>query len=178
MKKGLFLFLIVSLFCSCSGDTLKTVTIEDKYSISLPSFLSKGNNLNEDASLQYQNLLKEFYVIVIDEQKSELQRALVQYDLTETYTNDLTGYSELLLNAFEQGVYVTQKSEPIDTLINNMPAKLITILGRVNGIDIFYSIAFIEGERRYYQIMTWTLLSRQYKYEDKMSEIIHSLVEL
>ena len=179
MKKSLFLFSIVVLFCSCqSGNTLKTVTIEERYSISVPSFLSEGRNLNEDASLQYQNMWKEFYVIVIDESKSELHEALNQANRTEIYSNDLKGYSELLINGFEQGISVTHKSEPIDTLINNMPAKLLTISGQVNGIDIFYSIAFIEGEHLYYQIMAWTLLDKRSQHEELMSKVIHSLVEL
>ena len=179
MKKGLFLFFITVLFYSCqSGNTLKTVTIEDRYSISVPSFLSEGSNLNPVASLQYQNVWKEFYVIVIDESKSELHEALSQTNRAEIYSNDLKGYSELLINGFEQGVSVIHKSEPIDTLINNMPAKLLTISGQVNGIDIFYSIAFIEGEHQYYQIMVWTLLEKKNQFEDLMSEVIHSLVEL
>ena len=179
MKKGLFLFFIIVLFCSCqSSNTLKTVTIEDRYSISVPSFLTEGRNLNEVASLQYQNIWKEFYVIVIDESKSELHEALIHTNQTEVYSDDLKGYSELLINGFEEGVNVIQKSESTDAMINNMPAKLLTISGQVNGIDIFYSIAFIEGEHQYYQILVWTLLDKKNQYEDLMNKVIHSLVEL
>jgi hypothetical protein len=169
----------ILFFTSCqSVDKDQLVTIENKYSISIPSFLTKVNNLNEDASLQYQHAWKEFYVIVIDESKSELQKALIVNNLTKTYSNDISGYSKLILDVFERGISGSQKSEIIDTLVNNMPARLLTVSGRVEGIDAFYSLAFIQGKERYYQIMAWTLSSNEYEYRDKMSHVMYSLKEL
>jgi hypothetical protein len=136
------------------------------------------NNLNDDASLQYQHAWKEFYVIVIDETIEEMQKALEENQLTDTYNNDIKGYSDLLVNGFEQTVSVNRKSEILDTLVNGMPARLLTINGRVEGIDAFYSIAFIQGKKRYYQIMAWTLSNKEYQYKDKMNRIMYSLKEL
>lgn len=174
------IFLLTILFAtSCQqGDTEKLVTIENKYSISIPSFLVKGSNLNEDASLQYLHTWKEFYVIVIDESKSEMQKAIVENDLTERYSNDIKGYSDLLLDGFEQSISISHKSDIVDTLINNMPARLLTINGRAEGIDAFYSLAFIQGKERYYQILAWSLSSKKYEYEDRMRKIMYSFKEL
>lgn len=180
MKKLNILLLTILFITSCqSGDTEKLVTIENKYSISIPSFLVKASTeLNEDASLQYLHTWKEFYVIVIDESKSEMQKALVDNNLTDKYSNDIKGYSDLLLDGFEQSISISHKSEIVDTLINNMPARLLTINGRAEGIDAFYSIAFLQGKERYYQIMAWTLSNKEYEYRDKMNRIMYSLKEL
>ena len=161
-----------------AGDEQQTVTIENKYSVAIPSFLTKASGLNDDASLQYQNAWKEFYVIVIDESKAEMHKAFVDNNLTETYTNDIKGYSELLMNGFEKAISVSHKSEIIDTTINNMPARLLTVSGRTEGIDAYYSLAFIQGKERYYQIMAWTLSNKEYEYKDKMNRIMYSLKEL
>jgi hypothetical protein len=178
MKKITILLLTILSLNSCqSGDEQQTVTIENKYSVSIPSFLTKASGLNDDASLQYQHW-KEFYVIVIDEPKSEMQKALDDNNLNETYTNDIKGYSELLMNEFEQAISVSHKSEIIDTTINNMPARLLTVSGRTEGIDAYYSLAFIQGKERYYQIMAWTLSNKEYEYKDKMNRIMYSLKEL
>jgi hypothetical protein len=180
MKRLNILILTILFITSCqSGDTERLVTIDNKYSISLPSFLVKASTtLNADASLQYLHTWKEFYVIVIDESKSEMQKALTDNNLTDKYSNDIKGYSELLLDGFEQSISITNKSDMVDTLINNLPARVLTINGRAEGIDAFYSLAFIEGKERYYQIMTWTLSSNEYEYRDKMNKIKYSLKEL
>jgi hypothetical protein len=179
MKKITIILLTILTLSSCeTGEKDQIITIGDKYSVSIPSFLTKVNNLNDDASLQYQHAWKEFYVIVIDESIEEMQKALEDNDLTESYTNDVKGYSNLLLDGFEQTVSVKRKSEILDTLVNGMPARLLTINGRIEGIDAFYSLAFIQGKERYYQIMAWTLSNKEYQYKDRMNDIIYTLKEI
>ncbi len=166
-------------FISCqSGDKFQTITIENKYSITIPSFLTEANGLNADASMQYQHAWKEFYVIVIDESKLEMQKVLEDNNLVETFSNDIKGYSKIIMNGFEQKILVSHKSEILDTLVNKMPARLLTISGRVENIDAFYSLGFIEGKDRYYQIMAWTLSSKEYENKDEMNRIMYSLKEL
>jgi hypothetical protein len=180
MKKLNILFLTILILTACqSGDTEQIVTIGNRYSLSIPSFLVKAStSLNEDASLQYLHTWKEFYVIVIDESKSEIEKALIDNNLTDKYSNDIKGYSDLLLTGFEQSVSISHKSAIIDTIVNNMPARILTINGRAEGLDAIYSIAFIQGKERYYQVMAWTLSNKEYEYRDKMKKIMYSLKEL
>ncbi len=177
-KITILLFTILSLNACQADDKQQTIVVEKKYSISIPAFLTKTTKLNDEASLQFQHPWKEFYVIVIDESKSEMQKALVDNNLTEMYSNDIKGYSELLLSGFNQKIVGAQKTKIVETFVNNMPARLLTISGKFEGIDAFYSLAFIEGKDRYYQIMAWTLLSKKNEYKDKMNQIMHSLKEL
>lgn len=179
MKKINSILIMILFFVSCQPtETEKIIKIDNKYSLMVPSFLTKVSNLNEDASLQYQHAWKEFYVIVIDESISDVQTALEENYLTSKYSNDINGYSSLLLNSFEQAISVSSKSHILDTLVNNMPAKLLTIKGRVEGIDAYYSLAFIKGQNKYYQIMGWTLANKEYQYRDKMEKMIYSFKEL
>jgi hypothetical protein len=107
-----------------------------------------------------------------------MQKALEDNNLTETYSNDIKGYSDLILKNFEQSISIYQKSEITDTLVNNMPARILTINGSAEGIDAYYSVAFIEGKKRYYQVMAWTLSNKKSEYKDKMRKIMYSLKEL
>src|SRR5699024_11005273 len=132
----------------------------------------------EDASLQYLHTWKEFYVIVIDESKSEMQKALIDNNLTDVYSNNIKGYSDLLLDGFEEEISIYNKSDITDTQINKMPARLLSISGRTEGLDVYYSLAFVEGKERYYQIMAWTLSNKESKYKAKMKKIMYSLKEL
>jgi hypothetical protein len=179
MKINIILFITILSFISCqSSDKFQTITIENKYSITIPSFLTEASGLNADASMQYQHAWKEFYVIVIDESIIDMQKALEENNLVESYSNDIKGYSEIILSGFEQKILVSHKSEILDTLINTMPARLLTINGRVENLDAFYSLAFIQGKERYYQILAWTLSSKEYEHKDEMNRIMYSLKEL
>ncbi|MDM1085864.1 hypothetical protein [Myroides odoratimimus] len=179
MRKASILFLIISLLNSCKAkNEEQIVTVEDKYSLSIPSFLTKVTNLNSDASLQYQHVWKEFYIIVIDESKDEMKTVLEENNMTSFYHNDLDGYSKLLLDSFKGEISNVNQSVVLDTILNGLPAKLTTLTGRVEGIDVFYSIGFYEGKDRYYQVLSWTTSSNKYLYNSKMEKILYSLREL
>ncbi|MFW6272979.1 MAG: hypothetical protein ACOC2U_04275 [bacterium] len=179
MKNIILLVFSTFFLISCvSKDSEKTVTIASKYSLTIPSFLTKVNNLNEEASLEYQHALKEFYVIALDDSKEAYRKTLVNKNLTNRYDNDFSGYVELLMFGMEHSLNIYQKSELKDTLINELPAKTIQISGRMDGIDAYCYLAFINGEKNYYNIMTWTIADKKYKYASKMIKLIHSFKEL
>lgn len=179
MRKTLLFILTILLLQSCSSsDEEQLVTVGNKYSLSIPGFLTKVSNLNDDASLQYQHAWKEFYVIAIDEPKQEMQKALDENNLTNIYSNDIDGYSKLMLDVFKESLSSPYQSELIDTTINHMPARLTTLSGTVEGIDAFYSIGIYEGKENYYQVLSWTLSSKKYNYQNKMNKILYSLKEI
>ena len=175
-KAALFLLVIFGLNACKTEDKLQTVTIEKKYSVEVPDFLTKGDKLHPDASLQYQNLTEELYIIVIDELKSDVTAAAEQGALGESFTNDLKGYAELTSGGFSGEGFT--KSAMRDTIINSLPAKTMTAKGKVDNNDVFYSVAWIEGKKAFFQVMTWTLASKEEKHKERMNKMIASLKEL
>lgn len=179
MQKYLFILIGSLMLVSCTDpDKVQVVSVEDRYSLTIPAFLKEVSNLNEDASLQYQHAMKEFYVVVIDEPKYELQNALEENGLNILYSNDIEGFSNLLIDGMEDVVTIIKKSPVIDTLVNAMPARMVQIHGEIDGIQAFYSVAYVEGKETYYQVMTWTLASKEKKNTEKMEKILYSLKEL
>lgn len=179
MKKINLILILILFLVSCQPTgTEQTIIVENKYSLTIPSFLTKVSNLNEDASLQYQHAWKEFYVIVIDESREEFRKALYDNDLDETYSIDIKGYSDLLLDVFTSTMTINNKTELKDTIIDNFPARTIQITARTEGVDVYFSLAFVEGNKRYYQIMAWTLSNKKYQYDYKMGKLINSFKEL
>ncbi len=83
-----------------------------------------------------------------------------------------------MLDGFELEIPSMIKSEVLFTTINNLSAKLVTIKARVDNLDIFYSLAYIEGKNRYYQITSWTLSENEYKHKETMRRMIYSFREL
>jgi hypothetical protein len=173
MKKTFMLLLVCIGLISCDTKTeFKSIKVND-YSISLPDFLSEGKDLNGDASLQYQNLFKEFYVVVIDESKESFKDAIEINELEDVYESNFDGYTELLIGNLETAVTFKNKTEK-ETKINGLPAKILTFEGTVEGIDIYYQVAYIDGITNYYQIMTWTLPNKKDTYKEIMDKMFQS----
>jgi len=178
--KRLFLVLgCILLLTSCGEkEKYRTVSVEGRFSIEIPSSLTKANDLNDEASLQYQNTWKEFYVIVIEDEKTEFLHMLEEYELTDTYTNDLEGYSELTWDNFTEQTRPLQSPGLSEITVNGMPGMRLDTSVQYEGVDIFYTYGIVEGKDRYYQIVVWTLASKQSNYQEEMKRIIESLQEL
>jgi len=166
--------LTLFLFISCNH-TVETVKVEGRYTIDLPSYLDKTEDLNKAASLQYKNAMREFYVLVIDEPKANFNKVLEEGELD--YTANIDGYSKLLADdiAKSSGLAVTPKMET--TTINNLNARTIKFDGTVNGVNVYWIIAYVEGKNRYYQILTWTLDTKKTDNEADMNAIVESFKE-
>ncbi len=180
MKKIIPLLIVVLFFGSCNqfNNEPKVITVDNKYTLTVPSYLSENKSLNEEASLQYANLFKELYVIVIDEVKSDFNLALTENLLTDSYSPDVDGYANLLLDNFALSIEDFSASSIDKTTINSMNARIATIEGSVDGIDVFYTLAAVEGKNNFYQLLTWTLGDKKEDYKNKMQGIVRSIQEI
>lgn len=173
MRKILLLIALAFYAISCqNSNTFETINVKD-YSVDIPTNLSKTENLNKEASLQYQNLLKELYIIVIDESKKQVEKAIKDNGLDQMYSNDFKGYVELMSTNFNNLIGVKNKTQK-DTLINSLETKIVKFEAKLEEYDIFYEIAYVNGIENYYQIMTWTLLSKKEDHEEAMDKMIYS----
>lgn len=159
-----------------SSDDVKLVTQGD-YSLRLPKYLSPTKSLHEEASLQYQNPVKEVYVIVIDERKAGLDSALVENGLTDTYPANFDGYSQMIRDQFMERVEVKGDDElplkPLKTT-DGLEMKYFEAVADVENIKIFYMFGLAAHDEKYYQIVTWTMASRREKYSPDMLAILKS----
>ena len=163
-------FSLALLFVSCASEEgVQTVTIDNLYSLTMPAFLSEGEDLNEDASLHSYQMFKEFYVVVIDESKAELNSIMEESGLTE-YTNiNVDDYTELVGSSLYESMSDGDQSDFTEHTVNGMPARFSTLDGTIDGVDIYYEYGVYEGADTWYQVIVWTLSDRQDKYKDRLS---------
>jgi hypothetical protein len=174
--RAFVLLIAVSAAISCGND-LQTVTVKGKYTIELPSNFKETSDLNKAASLQYQNVVKDIYAIVIDEPKEALGYALEQNSLYDMYPNDLKGYSKLITDGMEASISIKKMPDFEDTTINGLKARILSFEGLSSGHQVYWKLAFVEGNNTYYQIMVWTSAASRQKYEKEMTAIINSFEE-
>ena len=157
-------------------ETFHTVSIDGKYSLDIPKFMTGTTGLNEEASIQFQSLLKEAYLLVIDEPKAgfeEVYRDLNQYD------DDLSiiqNYRDARLQILSRTTEINNKSKPQSLRINGLDAESVELGAIVNGMDneISYFLTFVEGEGNVYMIMAWTLKAKKEEHKKTFKAIAQS----
>lgn len=175
MKKlfTLTVTLLVLVACSSKIEPPKTISVNELYTLEVSSTLAEIPDLQPNASLQYGNKFKELYIVVLEEPKTTFQESAA-----------LSGKAATL-ETFEQEVlshYTGAKNyelvDQINTEVNGLPARLLSIKAQVQGIDLFYKIGIVEGKDNYYRIISWTLAKYQEAQQQTMQEMIDSFKEI
>jgi bifunctional DNA-binding transcriptional regulator/antitoxin component of YhaV-PrlF toxin-antitoxin module len=159
-----------------SVENFNTVTINDDYQVSIPKFMRAATGLNDQASLQYQNIFKETYVIVIDEPKSgfvDVLKDMGQYDEDQSLVQN---YREVQLQLLASTMNFNHQSEPKSLKINGLDAEMVEIDARVDGIKegISYVLTFFDGTDNAYMMMAWTLQDQKDEHKKTFETIAKS----
>jgi hypothetical protein len=148
------------------------------YKVSIPNEMVSTTELNDDASLQYQNTSKELYIIVIDESKTDFIKTFSDPEMGQ-YDDKITpveNYRTFQLNSLTSNM--TTRATPVvkKAKINGLDAEIADWTASVPGIpvDIYYRVAFVEGTKNLYMVMTWTLASDKTTNSDQMDQMIQS----
>lgn len=90
-------------------DREQTITVKNRYSVLVPIYMKKLSNLNKNAALQYGDAMKELYLMIIDEPKSEMHKALERNGLKNYYKENLVGYSNFVVDNFNENSITINK---------------------------------------------------------------------
>lgn len=157
------------------GEQPREVSVK-KYSVMIPGHMVATTGLNDEASLQYQNIYKELYILVIDEPKDEVINAFMEVGEYDTTKSPVTNYRTFLINALQESVSVKGEIELIKDTINGLSAEIVSFHATAPEVEpeVFYLSAFYEGKNNFYYLMTWTLTETEEKNRKEMKEMIYS----
>lgn len=171
-KYSIAVLLISLTLVSCTHETVfKEVKVNNRYSINIPDYLQPCADIHKDASLQYQNVDKDIYAIVINEKKITMQAYDLDYDL-DLYFNSVA--SRPFLETIKDG----KVSPPGRQEINGNKAIIAEITGKIEANEVYYRMAVIESPYEYYQVLIWTRAANKDKYLADMTQMIESFKEL
>lgn len=142
------------------------IKINDSFDISVPKYMKKMDNLNEDASLQYANLYKEAYVVVTVEDKNVFKKTFKSYKEYDTIKSLIDNYKEVRVKMFKEIMKVDKIEHYSLQDINGYNARQFKIEGTIDNVDIFYLMAVVETDEDLYLVMNWTLLDRSKRFEN------------
>ncbi len=194
MKKSISLLStlgLLFLLYSCGGigakkaDDLKssdftTESASGLYEISVPKYMKKVSDLNVDASMQFQNIYRETYLAIIDEDRSDFVEAYEELGEYDSSLSTIGNYRKIQLDYFMKRLDVINLDAPKRLTIDGMDAEQVEFTGRVADVDsdIFYIMTFVEGRNNVYMIMTWTLGSSEEAYKETFYFMVDSFREL
>ena len=185
MKKSFFLFIttiLITLFVSSCGTTSsepREIVTNAKFKMQIPGNMSSANRLNEDASMIYAHMRQELYVMVIEDPFEELETIIVESDLEEEYSLNFDLFCKLVSNEEEDAFLIVDDRDKLkETTINGLKARFFENSRKVNGVNIFYKIALIEGKDTYYQVIAWTITSKKDRHDTTLKNMIYSFEEL
>ena len=132
--------------------------------------------LNEEASLQYQSLRHEAYLLIIDEPKlgfEQVYRDLEQYD---DELSVLQNYRDARIQILSRTTKIINKFNSKPFKINGLDAEFLELEAKVNGVEdeIFYFLTFVDGGEKVYMIMAWTLKNRKEEHKKTFKTIAES----
>jgi len=125
-----------------------------------------SRRLNDQAVLQASNRVGELYVIVLTEEKADLN------DMDLKKFSEITRGSQLqsMKNATEEG--------PKERTINGMPAIEYVLKGTVDKANVVMKHVSVDGAKRYHQMLVWTLKSKWDAENKNLDAVVESLKEL
>jgi len=147
-------------------DEFKAISVDNLYKLSVPEYMKEMNNLNEEASLQFANVFKETYTVVIHEDKQQFIDSFKEFGEYDDDKSIIENYRDGQLKMIKEsgGITNVEKNETIKE-INGVTARQVKIKGKTEGYDISYLLGFYESEKHVYMVMNWTLSERYAKYE-------------
>lgn len=154
----------------------KLVKIQDLYQVALPDYMSVSKDLSEEASLQYQNLFKELYVVVLDEPWREFKETFESLGLYDDTLGVLDNYTNVQYESITEELTITSDVIRKSAKINGLPARIIQFDATVEDIDvpITYYYTFFQGPENVYLMLSWTLQTRREAYQSILEKMARS----
>lgn len=161
----------------------KTVTVDGRYSIDVPTFLSPTTKLSDDAAIQYRNNTLDISFLVIDEPKDNFYKEIESLDKEVYHFDENKTLLDKMAIITLSNLFNMDKVEVLDythSSINGLNAVTFnTFKKRTFFEDAEYgSFAFIEGKETLYQVIILSGGTSILKLAEKLEESINSFQEL
>lgn len=171
MKTTRFAFsvAILTLFSACGSNLFQQekldlekdfqrASVESVYALKVPNYMSPTDDLSEEASLQYQNIIRDVYLMVIDENTAEFEDIFIELDMLDSNLTTLQNYADLQKMSIAETMNVTHESEMRPLNINGYEAVMVQVEGGVPEVntDVTYLLTVLQGKTNLYSILYWT----------------------
>lgn len=138
--------------------------------MAVPDYMSKTIGLNDVATVQYKNSIKDIYTIVIEDNKEDLKLAEINYA-------SLSEFQEEFAKDFIKDEGKRPSSKPIFTTKNdiNFVEYDTAYFDKETNREIYYLVGIVETKSHFYKILSWTSMDNKDKYKADFQKMLYSL---
>jgi len=159
--------LLLALLCcgifSCHySNEYQTVNADNKFTISVPGWMKKTDDLKPGAPFQYSNRFRNFYAIGTADDKVKFNKP------TAAVINENL---DILRKAMANPVL----TDSTGVEIGGLKGIRAEIYGKMNGENIYFSEVVLEGSTQIYHLSIWTRSEdRKLRFKEDINRILSS----
>lgn len=168
MRSWIVLLFVFSLTLSQAQTKFSDKVGGHVYTMSIPDYMVKTYELNDVATLQYQNSSKEAYIVVIEDAKDQLESLGMKF----TSAN----------NFLEEFIKDYKTDNDNRAVKNNLTFKAsgndcaqLELYWTEDETDFFMLITAIETKTHFYKILNWTITDNVKTLKNDFQAIAKSL---
>ena len=168
MKKTQLLLLLILFAFNSFGQNFSTKKGGHIYQLDIPDYFTRCFDLNDVATMEYKNIVKETYLVVIDEEKEEINSVGMQF----VSSTDFLKYfvKDYFLDAKNRHVSETKEFKNNENSFSQVEFSFSNEDG-----EYFMLITAVETKTHFYKILIWTLLGNKDQYIEDFGKIAGSL---
>ena len=170
MKTDLTIFLLL-IFCKTStAQTLMDKYKVEDFTVSLPFYMSKTGGLNNDAAIQFRNMIRDVSGYLIKEEKT-----VKSFD--EPANKDI----DQVYNQFIKDFLIDKKERKVTTskASTNGTAKFVstdlTYLDDETMIYYYYFVGIVETKNGFYKVICESSLDTKSLFKSDFQKIFYSV---
>lgn len=119
------------------------------YSMAIPNYMIKTFELNDDASLQYINEAKEAYVVVIDDDKQQLESLGISF-------GNPSEFLDFFVNDYKTDASKRKLSKTKTFSNNGHHFAQAELEWEDEGTGYYMLITAVETKGHFYKVLCWT----------------------
>ncbi len=168
MKYLTLIIVTLFVFSNSSAQQFATKQGGHCFTMDIPEYMTISYDLNDVATLQYQNAAKEAYVIAIDDSKNHLEFLGLKFMNAREFLDDFI--AEYKKDAEKR------KLGPIKEFVaNDNKHAQVELSWKDDDDDYVMLITAVETKTHFYKILCWTLKDKKDKLEKDFITISASL---
>ena len=168
MKLFYAAFLVILFSSNSFSQNFTTKNGGNCYTLEVPNYMTKTYDLNDVATLQYKNTLKEAYSIVIEDSKDELNALGIIFENSTEFLENFT--KDYQVDQIDRTL-----SETIEFQSNGQSHAQVEMTWSTENGTFYMLITSVETEAHFYKILCWTLLENKEKLKNDFLTISKSL---
>ncbi|MCO5252136.1 MAG: hypothetical protein M9949_12070 [Candidatus Kapabacteria bacterium] len=168
MKNIFLLVFIIILPSTIMAQSYSTQKGGHCYTLDIPDYMTKTYTLNDVASMQYQNIQREAYTMVIEDEKAQLESIGIKFV-------DAADFLDQFIVAYMVDSENRKTSKATTFNSNGNPCAQLELEWNDEANAFYMLITVVETKTHFYKVMSWTLAENKDKLKYDFQKTAKSL---